>query len=157
MAIDALALSPGWVPADTFGDRLRAVRRHLNLRVEQIAELCEVPLATWSSWEHGRRPRRLDEVVQTIATQTGVDRNWLMWGVGGRDLHERSSQWSTHRTLDGILATLGMAWGVPTPAPVDGDLLPLWPRLVPDADGEDEVEVPAPAAPGAGGELRPAA
>lgn len=98
MAIDAADLAPGWIPQDSLAMRLRALRHHMGLRVEEIAQLCDVALATWSSWENGARPRQLDEVVMRIATATKCDRDWLMWGreqeirsSGRATAHDRST------------------------------------------------------------------
>lgn len=80
MAIDAAELASGWVPSETFADRLRAVRKHLRLDVVEIAPMCGVAVSTWSSWENGARPRGLNDVVQRIAEATRCSRDWLMWG-----------------------------------------------------------------------------
>jgi transcriptional regulator with XRE-family HTH domain len=75
------------VPQGSFGERLRLLRYFLDLPQETIAASCGVPAPTWATWERGVRPRRMDEQVDAIATATGVDRNWLMWGIGSAD-HE---------------------------------------------------------------------
>ena len=69
-----------WRPEDTFGRRLREMRYHLGLSVEEMAERCGVRTPTWSSWERGTAPRGMNRVVEGIAAVTGVDRDWLMWG-----------------------------------------------------------------------------
>lgn len=74
-----MATSP-WVPQDSFGLRLRILRAELGLSVDDIAAQCGVASATWSTWERGVRPRGMDLVVQAICENTGVSREWLMWG-----------------------------------------------------------------------------
>ena len=69
-----------WVPPDTFAHRLRVLRAELDLTVEQIARECDLKPATWSTWENGRMPHNITDVVQKINAGTGVDRDWLMWG-----------------------------------------------------------------------------
>jgi transcriptional regulator with XRE-family HTH domain len=142
MAIDAAALAPGWVPEDTFGDRLRSVRRQLGLHVEDIAVMCGVPLATWSTWENGARPRQLDVVVRKVAAATKCDRDWLMWG---REVGAQSSPWITPRTERVEQLTLDSIWN--EQPDLFGVVLPMWPRPVPDLEHEADVEVPSHAAP----------
>jgi len=74
------SMAADWVPGDTFAMRLRILRHHLGLSVEEIAGRCRVSPATWSTWERGSRPRDLAEVVARVAAVTGVSRDWLMWG-----------------------------------------------------------------------------
>lgn len=69
-----------WVPANTFAQRLRQLRHSLDMTVEEIAEHCGVPAPTWSTWENGRHPRKMHEVVRQIASRTHVHRDWLMYG-----------------------------------------------------------------------------
>lgn len=73
------ALRP-WVPRDNFATRLLLVRRELGLTVKEAAAKCGVHYATWSTWENGRKPADMAEVVSQIAEGLGVDRYWLMWG-----------------------------------------------------------------------------
>lgn len=74
--------SPGpWVPPDTFAHRLRTLRHELGLTVEEIARECGLKPATWSTWENGRKPHDLPAVANKIYDGTGVDRDWLVWGV----------------------------------------------------------------------------
>lgn len=56
------------------------MRYHLGLSVEEISARCGVRTATWSSWERGTAPRGMNRIVKTIAEETAVDRDWLMWG-----------------------------------------------------------------------------
>lgn len=69
-----------WVPEDTFGARLALVRQHFGWNVKKAADCCGIPVQNWRSWESGRLPRNLYDVVTTIAERTGVDRTWLLGG-----------------------------------------------------------------------------
>lgn len=77
----ALTDQEAWIPVETFGDRLRMLRKHLDLTTDEIGVRCTIPGPTWSSWENGAKPRRMDERVEQISEALGVDRAWLMWGV----------------------------------------------------------------------------
>ncbi|MGC0251551.1 helix-turn-helix domain-containing protein [Pseudactinotalea sp. Z1748] len=70
-----------WVPTNTFGTRLVLLRRELGLNVKEAAARTGIHYATWSTWENGRKPSDMAGVVERIAEEFGVDRNWLMWGV----------------------------------------------------------------------------
>ena len=71
-----------WIPKDSFANRLILIRRELNLSQDEAATLCGLSTPTWAAWERdgARQPRGQADVVDKIATATGVDRNWLMWG-----------------------------------------------------------------------------
>ena len=69
-----------WVPGDTFAARLILLRRELGLTTDELADLCGIKRATWSTWERGAAPRKMGAVVAQIALATGVSRDWLMWG-----------------------------------------------------------------------------
>jgi transcriptional regulator with XRE-family HTH domain len=69
-----------WVPTDTFAGRLILVRKELGLGQEEAAQRCDLKPSTWATWELGRSPRNLVQVVRTIHERLGVDRDWLMWG-----------------------------------------------------------------------------
>lgn len=77
-----------WSPEDSFAQRLRAIRRHLELSQEEAADRCGVNRKTWASWELGSSPRNMASVVMEISRglcdQSGrmVDPHWLMWGTG---------------------------------------------------------------------------
>lgn len=77
-----------WVPELTFGSRLFLLRRSLHKSVKEAAADTGLHYATWSTWENGRTPSNLAQVVSTIADTYGVDRNWLMWGQPSPDAHE---------------------------------------------------------------------
>jgi transcriptional regulator with XRE-family HTH domain len=80
----AQPMTPGpdepWVPPDTFGSRLVALRRHLHLSQDEAAARAGLNPKTWNTWENGTVPRGMNEIVGRISETFGVDRNWLMWG-----------------------------------------------------------------------------
>ncbi len=69
-----------WVPPDTFGRRLRALRDQLGETPEELAPRCGLKPSTWRNWEHGQRPRDKAAVVDAVHRATGANRQWLMWG-----------------------------------------------------------------------------
>ena len=69
-----------FIPEDTFGLRLIALRTHLKLTQAEIAARCDLDDGSWSNWERGAKPRGMDEIVRKISDALGVDRDWLMWG-----------------------------------------------------------------------------
>lgn len=71
-----------WIPdASTFGARLALIRQHMKwTNVAQAARECGVPADSWRNWEEGMEPRRLITIAMTIATRTGVDLDWLVYG-----------------------------------------------------------------------------
>jgi len=73
-------LPDDWRPVPTLADRLVLLRRHLGRTVAEMADLCDVAHATWSTWERGVEPSRLLEVVEKIARATKVSRQWLVFG-----------------------------------------------------------------------------
>jgi transcriptional regulator with XRE-family HTH domain len=75
-----MSTAQAWIPADTFGARLRNLRFELGMTVEEIAKKVGVAHPTWSTWERGARPRDKEKVVQQIVAAVGCDRDWLMWG-----------------------------------------------------------------------------
>lgn len=88
----------GWIPQsdDTFAKRLQVIRMAKGLTVEQTAEMCGVPTATWSTWERGTKPRDFIEMVNRIAAALGVDLAWLAFGpevVGGGPVMPATSPW----------------------------------------------------------------
>lgn len=76
----AMTDTTDWVPSDTFGKRLRAVRAELHMNGKQFAALVGISNAQISAWENGTTPRNLAEIVWRISSTTGVDREWLMYG-----------------------------------------------------------------------------
>lgn len=69
-----------WIPADTFGLRLSAVRQVMGWNITQAAQACGLSAQSWWNWERGGSCRDVLAVVTAIAKATGVDRNWLAWG-----------------------------------------------------------------------------
>src|SRR6185436_12801890 len=53
---------PGWIPADTFSNRLVILRRDLGLTIDEICELIGISPATWSNWERGATPMKLTKI-----------------------------------------------------------------------------------------------
>ena len=72
----------GWIPANTFGNRLRLLRHDLGMSVYELAELTngEVSHASLSNWERGGRPQKAERAIKTIADATGVSETWLLTG-----------------------------------------------------------------------------
>ncbi len=76
------------VPRDTFAARLILIRHELGmlrhpkkaLTVEEIAALCDLKPATWSTWERGTIPHDQIEVCRKIAAATTYDFDWLLKG-----------------------------------------------------------------------------
>lgn len=71
---------PTWIPPESFGARLLLLRHAQGLTVEAAARACDIPHPTWSTWEHGAKPRDILDVVQRIVCAFDVDRDWLLWG-----------------------------------------------------------------------------
>lgn len=67
-------------PRDTWGARLAQLRYDLQMSQGEIATLCGLPPATWSTWERGVVPRDKAEITRRIARATGYDLDWLLWG-----------------------------------------------------------------------------
>lgn len=79
----AIATEAPWVPDVDFGARLWLARHTAGLDLREAADLCQLNYRTWQSWEAGRRPQDMADVVTKIAAGLGVDRHWLMWGEDG--------------------------------------------------------------------------
>jgi len=88
--IRTMSDTKAWTPDTTsFAARLWSVRRHLGLTQDALALMCGLRSQEISRWEAGTMPRNLAEVVDKIATATGVDRDWLMWGTDDAGLPTR--------------------------------------------------------------------
>lgn len=75
------ALPTRRVPADSFHVRLAIVRCEMGWNIREAARECELGEAAWRTWEiKHTTPRDLRAVVDAIASRTGFDRDWLMWG-----------------------------------------------------------------------------
>jgi len=72
-----------WTPDDsTFGARLALIRQRMRWGdIARAAKECGVPTDSWRNWEvDGREPHRLITIAVTIATRTGCDLDWLVYG-----------------------------------------------------------------------------
>ncbi len=69
-----------WTPPLDFAARLVLLRHFLGATVEEIARACDIPPATWSTWEHGTHPHQMMDKVNRIAAATGCSRDWLAFG-----------------------------------------------------------------------------
>jgi len=72
-----------WTPDDsTFGARLALIRQRMRWgNIARAAKECGVPTDSWRNWEvDGREPHRLITIAVTIATRTGCDLDWLVYG-----------------------------------------------------------------------------
>lgn len=78
--------SAPWVPNDsTWGARLALIRQRMKwTNVAQAARECGIPADSWRNWEEGMEPRRLVTIAMAIATRTGVDVDWLVYGPNGK-------------------------------------------------------------------------
>lgn len=75
----------GWTVDDSeFGARLALVRQRMQWNIKEAARECDVPAASWGSWEAGSMPRRYAEVCDKISRRTGADYVWLMAGSSSR-------------------------------------------------------------------------
>jgi len=108
--------APGWTANDsTFGARLALIRQHMGWgNVAKAAKECGLPTDSWRNWEvDGRLPQRLVTIALTIATRTGCDLDWLVYGPdrGGvratrtypftrvvRTVEERPTEWRPDTT-----------------------------------------------------------
>lgn len=108
----------GWVPQDSFADRLARIRRHHRWNYTQASIECGFPRQNWRMWEVGGvEPSKLADVIKKIHARTGVDRDWLMWGDAA--LSGTTAQYySTYPTLG---------------YPADADSPPAAQRLIPAA------------------------
>jgi transcriptional regulator with XRE-family HTH domain len=71
----------GWVPEDSFADRLGRVRRRQGWNFTEAGRFCGVSGKSWRLWEqHDRRPYDVVEVAEKIAAATGCDYVWLLTG-----------------------------------------------------------------------------
>ena len=76
---------PGQVPQWSVADRLRRVRRDMDLGQEQFADLLGVGRKAYGQWEAGRNePRNMGELSVRLEQITGVSRAWFLgWLDGG--------------------------------------------------------------------------
>ncbi len=69
------------IPRNTFAARLVLLRHELGLTVDEVSTQCGVASATWSTWEHGTKPRDMAETCTKISDATGYSRDWLAFGT----------------------------------------------------------------------------
>lgn len=68
-----------WVPRIGWGDRIRIVRRGLDLSQDQFAALLGIGKQRLSAWESGaNRPADAVEMAQLIQAKTGVPATWML-------------------------------------------------------------------------------
>lgn len=68
-----------WIPEDTFGDRLRRVRRELKLSQAEFAEKIGEGAKAVGAWEIGiREPRGAVALAKRIELAYGVPAAWLL-------------------------------------------------------------------------------
>lgn len=79
-ASEALTTEEPFIPEDTFAVRLVIIRNALHLTQKEAAERCGLDDGSWSNWENGSKPRDMARVIESICSNLGVDRDWLMWG-----------------------------------------------------------------------------
>lgn len=89
-----------WVPdASTLGARLALIRQRMGWNITEAARECHVHAESWRLWEQqGREPRRLVTIAMAIATRTGVDLDWLVYGPN-KGSRLTSSKWNGTRVL----------------------------------------------------------
>lgn len=70
----------GWIPADSFPNRLHLVRREARVSVEELGEMTGISHSTISSWERGTRPGDVEDASRKIADALGCSYEWLLYG-----------------------------------------------------------------------------
>jgi transcriptional regulator with XRE-family HTH domain len=67
------------IPAWTFGERARKVRRELGATQDDFAKQLGVSSPTYSAWETGRNePSNMPDVAVKLERITGVAREWFL-------------------------------------------------------------------------------
>lgn len=99
----------GWVPNDSFADRLARVRRHQGWNYAEASEACGFARQNWRLWEvAGQMPRDKVDVAAKIAERTGCDFVWLLTGDPGSG--KATVRYSLDYSPDpGVLALTGLA------------------------------------------------
>lgn len=68
------------IPHDTLALRLIILRHELGWSQRKACEVTGISFGIWQGMEQGRETRGLDRIVTCIASWTGYDRDWIMWG-----------------------------------------------------------------------------
>lgn len=69
----------------TFAERLAIVRHRMQWNYKEAAAACAIAESTWRLWElGGALPRDQIRVCMVIATRTGCDVDWLVYGPNGK-------------------------------------------------------------------------
>lgn len=92
----ATTTSTTWVPPESFGERLRRVRRHMGWSQQEMAEHLDVPLKRYSNWEGSTSPRHLADLARHVQEITGADARWLVFGDGGDATTRQNADWDFH-------------------------------------------------------------
>lgn len=85
----------GWIPQlpdDSFGDRLKALRKSCDLTAVEMAKKLGVARPTYQTWEGDTLPRDVVNVTTRVVDTFGVCRDWLLWGSCTHDTHGGPSQ-----------------------------------------------------------------
>jgi transcriptional regulator with XRE-family HTH domain len=81
-----------WIPTDsTLAARLALVRQKMGWNITEAARECGLSESSWRQWEHGTRPRDLDDTCTKIAEATGCDKVWL--ALGRQPANTLTSSW----------------------------------------------------------------
>lgn len=92
-------LTSGWVPGDSFGGRLAAIRQEMGWNNSEAAKACGLDRQSWQNWEDGSRPRNLEVVAAKIAAATGCNLVWLLTGQRPAGTEVRTGSFATLLTL----------------------------------------------------------
>ncbi len=65
----------------SIGERLKAIRRNLNLTVKDLAEILDIPTRTIGAWERNENPPNEKFLTQLII-KFNININWLLTGKG---------------------------------------------------------------------------
>lgn len=83
---------------ETFGDRLKALRKTCDLNAVEMAKILGVARPTYQTWEGDTLPRDLVDVATRVVNEFGVCRDWLIWGSCTHDTHEAPTWKGRSRT-----------------------------------------------------------
>lgn len=77
---ESIDLTDGWVPGDSWGARLAAIRQAMSWNNSDAAKACGLDRQSWQNWEAGAMPRDKEVIAAKIAEATGCNRVWLLTG-----------------------------------------------------------------------------